>query len=967
VTATLHALGCGRAAGAYYTEDPNREARPRSRDNYYTRDDGGGTWWSTASSVVRNGSSIDKETFRDLCAGIDPRTGKGLVRGSGERHRAGWDITFSTPKTFGILWAAGTAERRAVLENIQQAAVDQALQFVVDERLVEVRMGAGGHLREAPSDILVAKFPHFTSREGDPACHTHCVLLNAARSSGDRKKYLTLEPRQVYAWQVVLGLVFRTALSQKLVELGFSVRAAGRDQFEIAGIPDAMIERFSKRSQQIKARVGKGASAAQKEVAALATRRDKASVPTGDQLENRWQQEFAVFDIDPWRAALEAGRMPRPQRAPTIDYDLDAQEVPGDTCVALAASEIFRTESVLKRKALLHRALVEASLQGTGVQSVYAGIANHESSGTLVRLDRHKVAENWTTVAIAAEEAKLLRLVKERMAGAWFKSEAIEAALKDASNLSEEQRQAISDATSSEPTSVLEAGAGTGKTTLAKLVVDSARKSGLSIVGLAPSWVAADELARSTGIEAFAIARFRHELAAGRRQAPDANTLVIVDEAGMVGTRDMAAIFDVCTAATTFAANGSQLRSAKILLCGDRRQLASVTGGSSLRAISDLIERRSTLTGVRRQTIEWQRAASVAMAQGDSEAGLRAYAEHGRIEMVAGREDAQAQSIKAWKDLRQTHGDDVIVVTRRNRDAVSLNLAAREVLREEGLIEGKDVSLTAIDRDGVSAQLPIARGDRIRFGETLHQHRIRNGTRGKVVRYAQGVDGSVRLTIRLEDGRVIEDAWSGFAQQGRRRHAGVPKIVHAVAGSAYSVQGRTARATVHHIAGATDAREIYVALTRHRQDVRIVVESERLDAACRARQEDPRMPPTKSVLHEHLFGEACRYNEKANVLDHVEDRMNFIATGIIELAKPRGNLDIGIVAKAAGRIQAAAQQIGAVGRDFAVQLRQLTGLPLNRAMPDDVKTIVETVKSWIQGRRFVKAYSRDPHVDGYGR
>jgi conjugative relaxase-like TrwC/TraI family protein len=266
VTATLHALGCGRAAGAYYTEDPNREARPRSRDNYYTRDDGGGTWWSTASSVVRNGSSIDKETFRDLCAGIDPRTCKGMVRGSGEHHRAGWDITFSTPKTFGILWAAGTAERRTVLEKIQQDAVDQALQFVVDERLVEVRLGAGGHLREAPSDILVAKFPHFTSREGDPACHTHCVLLNAARSSGDRKKYLSLEPRQVYAWQVVLGLAFRTALSQNLVELGFSVRVAGRDQFEIAGIPDSMIEHFSKRSQQIKARVGKGASAAQKEV-----------------------------------------------------------------------------------------------------------------------------------------------------------------------------------------------------------------------------------------------------------------------------------------------------------------------------------------------------------------------------------------------------------------------------------------------------------------------------------------------------------------------------------------------------------------------------------------------------------------------------------------------------------------------------------------------------------------------------
>jgi ATP-dependent exoDNAse (exonuclease V) alpha subunit len=454
-------------------------------------------------------------------------------------------------------------------------------------------------------------------------------------------------------------------------------------------------------------------------------------------------------------------------------------------------------------------------------------------------------------------------------------------------------------------------------------------------------------LARSTGVEAFAIARFRHELAAGRRQAPDANTIVIVDEAGMVGTRDMAAIFDVSTVAVTSAVDGKQLRSAKILLCGDRRQLASVTGGSALRAISDLIERRSTLTGVRRQTIDWQRAASVAMAEGDSEAGLRAYAEHDRVKMVAGREAAQAHTIKAWQDLRQTHGDDVLVVTRRNRDAASLNLAAREVLREEGLIEGKDVSLAAIDRDSCLAQLPIARGDRIRFGETLHQHGIRNGTRGNVVRYAQGVNGSVRLAIRLDDGRLIEDAWSGFSQEGRRRHAGVPKIVHAVAGSAYSVQGRTALATVHHIASATDARETYVALTRHRHDVRIVVESERLDAGCRVRQEDPWMRPTQSALRERLFNEARQYNEKANVVDHVADRMKFIDTGLVELAHERKRISIAFVTEAARRIESAARSINFEGSRFIAELRRraMSMIPDGR-MLESVKTLVKTVESW---------------------
>jgi ATP-dependent exoDNAse (exonuclease V) alpha subunit len=176
-------------------------------------------------------------------------------------------------------------------------------------------------------------------------------------------------------------------------------------------------------------------------------------------------------------------------------------------------------------------------------------------------------------------------------------------------------------------------------------VVDAARKSGLgTIIGLSPSWVAADELARSTGIEALAIARFRHEIAIGQRSVPDADTLIIVDEAGMVGVRDMAAIFEM---ATIRAAAGGPGCSPKILLSGDRGQLASVSGGSALRAVADIVERKTTLTDVRRQTVDWQRAASVAMAQGDSEAGLRVYAEHGRIDLIAGREAAQARTIEA--------------------------------------------------------------------------------------------------------------------------------------------------------------------------------------------------------------------------------------------------------------------------------------------------------------------------------
>ena len=290
-------------------------------------------------------------------------------------------------------------------------------------------------------------------------------------------------------------------------------------------------------------------------------------------------------------------------------------------------------------------------------------------------------------------------------------------------------------------------------------------------------------------------------------------------------------------------------------------------------------------------------------------------------------------------------------MTRRNRDAASLNLSAREVLREEGLIQGKDLNPVVIDRDGALGQLPLATGDRVRFGETLPQHRIRNGTRGNVEKCAPGAGGSIRVAIRLEDGRLIEDVWSGFAQQRRRRHAGIPKIVHSIAGSAYSAQGRTAPATVHYIESAADARETYVALTRHRHDVRIVVERDRLDAACRARQEDPRMAPTRSAMLEFLFNEARRYSEKANVVDHVADRMKFIETGLIDLPQPRGRFNISAAVEATRRIELAAQFVSVRSRNLAAQLRQLAKSILpDRGMPEMVKTIMEKVQSWTHGQ-----------------
>ena len=918
MTASVQALRAGTDAATYYTNDATIEGAAAARDEYYALD-GAGTWWTTVGSLVRHDAHIDKQSFSDLCAGIDPKTGRPLVRAAGPGHRAGWDCTLSSPKAVSILWMSGTPEQRRQLEDIQADAVDQALRFAAEEGLVAVRLGAGGHRQEAPTDIIVGRFAHYTTRDGDPQLHTHCIFLNVANSADGR--YRTLEPQKLYDWQLVVGSAYRSALAERLVaDLGLKLREAGQGQFEILGVPQAMIDHLSKRSAALVDRIGgdrAGSSAARKEVAALATRGAKADVPTGPALEARWQDDLAGFGVDPWAVAREAAQHPSP--GPDIEHDhgldIDPPELEGESPVRLAATALFRHETVIDRKALIEHGLDAAALKGIGIAGVRTELAGLERDDRLLRLTPASRDTRWTTPSLAAVEAALLRAADRSQVPSRFQPEAVATALAAAPQLSAEQRAAVEHIAASGGVVVVEAGAGTGKTTTARVIVDAATRSGLKVLGLAPSWVAADQLAASADIPVQAVAKWRHDLAQEIGTPLDRDTLVILDEAGMVSTRDMESVL-------TAAAEAG----ARVLLTGDRRQLAAVGGASPLRAVADLLRRHASLAEVRRQLEPWQCAASVLMARGQVEEGLRAYGRHGRIALVAGTQAAQTQVIALWTEARVRHGDtEVIIATRRNRDAASLNAAARAALRQEGKLTGEDVAVRVRDRDDHASRLALAIGDRLRFGEGLPQYGVRNGTRGTVLAVGPDADGELRLAVRLEDGRQIEDAYIAFVPGGARRRRRVarslPRLNHAYAGTVYAAQGRTVAETIVYVGGATDAREVYVGMTRHRHDARIVVERERLEAAVRVRHADPRLRPSDAELYERLYVESRRYSEKRNIVDHVEDRAAFVRTGILPPPHPEPLLDMRRGFEAGRKLRAAMREIAVVP---ALVLSQLT-------------------------------------------
>lgn len=287
------------------------------------------------------------------------------------------------------------------------------------------------------------------------------------------------------------------------------------------------------------------------------------------------------------------------------------------------------------------------------------------------------------------------------------------------------------------------------------------------------------------------------------------------------------------------------------------------------------------------------------------------------------------------------------------------------MLRSEDRLLGPDLTLPAVGRDRKIGQIELARGDRIRFGENLPQFRIRNGTRGTIDRIGPA-DRKTKLTIRLDDGRLIEAPWTSLVREQPEGLLLPPRITLAYAATAYSVQGRTSAAAVLYIAKPTDAREIYVALTRHRIDAHDVDERDRLEAATQRRQPDVNVAPADILTGEQLFTEARTYIEKINVADHVEDRIEFVRTGQINLSRTWevGRLNLGRVAQAAKRLCEVAREATSDRPLIMPAWRSFeSARQMRRQVAGRVAEVVQVIRARIELRSKERTAPREWDID----
>jgi Ti-type conjugative transfer relaxase TraA len=351
--------------------------------------------------------------------------------------------------------------------------------------------------------------------------------------------------------------------------------------------------------------------------------------------------------------------------------------------------------------------------------------------------------------------------------------------------LSGEQVDALAHVTDARDLGVVVGHAGTGKSAMLGVAREAWEAAGYEVRGVALSGIAAENLEGGSGIASRTIASMEHGWQQGRDLLTTRDVLVI-DEAGMVGTRQLERVLSHAAEA-----------GAKVVLVGDPQQLQAIEAGAAFRSIHER-HGGAEIGEVRRQREDWQREATRDLANGKTDIALDAYRSRGMVHEAQTREQARGDLIDRWdRDRRASPDKSRIILTHTNDEVRALNEAARERIRAAGDL-GDDVRLT-VERGARN----FASGDRVMFLQNERGLGVKNGTLGTIEQVS-----TRSMAVRTDDGRCVQFDLKDYN-----------KIDHGYAATIHKSQGMTVDRTHVLATPGMDAHSSYVALSRHRDSV----------------------------------------------------------------------------------------------------------------------------------------------------
>jgi conjugative relaxase-like TrwC/TraI family protein len=813
-------------------------------DYYVQGTEAPGYWLGLGSEHLGIVGEVDRDALTHALEGRDPASGHELVAPH-MRRVPGFDVTFSAPKSVSVLFGLGDEALRRTIRGSHDAAVAEAFGYL--ERVAaRGRRGSGGAISIQGSGFIAAAFRHRTSRAGDPQLHTHVLIANLVQGVDGR--WSALDGRAIFQHAKTAGYLYEARLRARLTErLGVEWTLVKNGIADIDGVPKEVLRAFSRRRAEIEAellRRGESSAAAAR-MATLSTRQRKDYGVVPEQLIEIWRERATAlgFDRDALRSVL--GRSPgRPpvdwQRpfallaAPTGLTQRRSTFAPRDVIQALceavpSGSNVSVREFVEASEEFLGSEVAVPVLDGDDGQ-VAPSIRLRDGRLVWARTDRR-----FSTIELLAIEREVIATAVAGLDAnaALARPNAVSRALASRPFLSAEQVMMVRRLTGDgDRVAIVVGPAGTGKTVALAAAREAWEASEIAVQGVAVARRAARELSDGAGIPSTSVTALLRRLRLGAEPLKRGSVLVI-DEAGMLATRQLAELLRHVTAA-----------GAKLVLTGDHRQLPELEAGGCFRGLAIRLPYIG-LRDNRRQHAEWEQRALRELRHGDVERALAEYKEHERVVVEPDSASIGRRLVADW--WASGGPDGGIIIALRRTDVRALNHLARDEMRAAGRLVGPDLEC--------GGEL-ISAGDVIVLRLNDSRRGVSNGDRGVV----RAVDAD-RLLVEL-GGRVVE---LDREYLSRTTSHGDPVVAHGYAVTGHVAQGLTTdRAFV--LASDELYREwAYTAMSRGRVSNRLYL------VAAAPRVRDEIAPRARSTVDAELLATLRQSRRQRLALDVERD------------------------------------------------------------------------------------------------
>ncbi|WP_163381367.1 MobF family relaxase [Cyclobacterium sp. SYSU L10401] len=698
-----------------------------SRADYYIEDQEhpGSFHGKVAGRLGLEHNQVDQKVFDQLCDNINPKTGGNLTPRTTDNRRVGYDISFHCPKSVSILHALGTDSR--VLDAFKDSVQDTMEEIEVD---VQTRVRAQGEYADRDTGELIwADFVHETARpvEGhapDPHLHCHCFVFNTTYDSQE-ERFKAGQFHNIKQDMPYYQARFQKRLADRMASMGYDIRKNGND-YDLAMVPKAAIDHFSKRTNHI-GQIAKDQNITNpKELDQIGarSRAKKQKNLTMAQLRSQWRTQLKNAGIDEMA----------PEQAKTAIRTMTAKE-----CVNHSLNHNYSRASVRRERQLLATAYLHGiDNRQITMDEIDRSLAKDDRVFT-IQDGKHQLC---TTALVWDEEKRMVQLASDGKGKLRPLNLGVDAKEEYShKGLSLEQQRAVDHIMGSmDRLTMIRGGAGTGKTTLIKSAVASIEKTGQCVHLFAPTSDASRNTLRAEGFEnADTLASL---LRNPDKQEEIKNQVIWVDEAGMLGTEDMADLLDLATT-----------NKARLILSGDPRQHTAVQRGDAMRILQQVGRvPYVSLDTIYRQKVDAYKDTVEAISRGNLGDGFN------RLDQMKAIQELDSDEIKEHlvNDYLKTVKEkkSALIISPTNQQGKQVTADIRKGLKAAGRLNKIDKHYTTF-RNLHLTQAQKADHRVYDPGQIIQLHQnIPGAKRGSKLQVLGANEGSVQT--RDQDGHLID-------------------------------------------------------------------------------------------------------------------------------------------------------------------------------------------------------------------